>query len=327
MSEVTRAVRARRAARRCRPASTCSSCTWRTAICSPPSSRRSPTAASDEFGGDVHGRLRFPLEVLRAVRARVAAGQAALGAHLGDATGPRAAFPRRTSSSSRVPSATPESISSMSRPARPSPGRSRCTAACGRRPFADKVRNEIGIATMAVGNIYEPDHVNSIIASGRADLCAIARPHLANPAWTLDAAARLGYARAVVAAAVSLGPAAARAQPAARRAAAGRRRGAGEALRAKSMSESARERSRAATRSSPARAAASAPPSPRRSPREGARVSLVGRDAAAARGSGRTSSAERTAPSPIVARRHRRGIRAARPSPRRAASSARCTSW
>ena len=61
-------------------------------------------------------------------------------------------------------------------------------------PFADEIRNEIGIATMAVGNIYEPDHVNSIIASGRADLCAIARPHLANPAWTLEAAARQGYA-------------------------------------------------------------------------------------------------------------------------------------
>jgi anthraniloyl-CoA monooxygenase len=60
-------------------------------------------------------------------------------------------------------------------------------------PFADRIRNELGIATMAVGNIYEPDHVNSIIASGRADLCAIARPHLANPAWTLEAAARQGY--------------------------------------------------------------------------------------------------------------------------------------
>ena len=46
---------------------------------------------------------------------------------------------------------------------------------------------------MAVGNIYECDHVNSIIAAGRADLCAIARPHLANPAWTLEAAARQGY--------------------------------------------------------------------------------------------------------------------------------------
>ncbi len=61
-------------------------------------------------------------------------------------------------------------------------------------PFADKLRNELGIATMAVGNIYEPDHVNSIIAAGRADLCAIARPHLADPAWTLHAAALQGYA-------------------------------------------------------------------------------------------------------------------------------------
>jgi anthraniloyl-CoA monooxygenase len=60
-------------------------------------------------------------------------------------------------------------------------------------PFADAIRNEVGIATMAVGNIYEADHVNSIIASGRADLCAIARPHLANPSWTLHAAAELRY--------------------------------------------------------------------------------------------------------------------------------------
>src|SRR6266581_1779537 len=43
-------------------------------------------------------------------------------------------------------------------------------------PFADRIRNEVGIATMAVGAIFEPDHVNSIIASGRADLCALARP-------------------------------------------------------------------------------------------------------------------------------------------------------
>jgi anthraniloyl-CoA monooxygenase len=60
-------------------------------------------------------------------------------------------------------------------------------------PFADEIRNTVGIATMAVGNIYEPDHVNSIIAAGRADLCALARPHLTNPAWTLEAAARQGY--------------------------------------------------------------------------------------------------------------------------------------
>ena len=60
-------------------------------------------------------------------------------------------------------------------------------------PFADRIRNEAGIATIAVGAISEADHVNSIIAAGRADLCAIARPHLANPAWTLTEAARIGY--------------------------------------------------------------------------------------------------------------------------------------
>jgi anthraniloyl-CoA monooxygenase len=60
-------------------------------------------------------------------------------------------------------------------------------------PYADRIRNEIGVATMAVGNIFEPDHVNSIVAAGRADLCAIGRPHLSDPQWTLHAAAQLGY--------------------------------------------------------------------------------------------------------------------------------------
>ncbi len=46
-------------------------------------------------------------------------------------------------------------------------------------PFSDRIRNETGIATLAVGNIYEPDHVNSILMAGRADLCCLARPHLA----------------------------------------------------------------------------------------------------------------------------------------------------
>ena len=55
-------------------------------------------------------------------------------------------------------------------------------------PFSDFIRNTLKIPTIAVGNIYEPDHVNSIVASGRADLCAVARPHLANPSWTLQAA-------------------------------------------------------------------------------------------------------------------------------------------
>jgi 2,4-dienoyl-CoA reductase-like NADH-dependent reductase (Old Yellow Enzyme family) len=59
--------------------------------------------------------------------------------------------------------------------------KSRSMAACSRRPFSDKIRNEIHIPTIAVGAISEADHANSIIAAGRADLCAVARPHLADP--------------------------------------------------------------------------------------------------------------------------------------------------
>ena len=58
-------------------------------------------------------------------------------------------------------------------------------------PFADRIRNEIGISTIAVGAITDADQANSIIAAGRADLCAVARPHLADPAWTLHEAAKL----------------------------------------------------------------------------------------------------------------------------------------
>jgi anthraniloyl-CoA monooxygenase len=60
-------------------------------------------------------------------------------------------------------------------------------------PFSDQIRNEAQVSTMAVGNIYEPDHLNSILAAGRADLVALARPHLVDPMWTLRAAAQHGY--------------------------------------------------------------------------------------------------------------------------------------
>ena len=60
-------------------------------------------------------------------------------------------------------------------------------------PFADRIRQEAGIPTIAVGAISEADHANSILAAGRADLCAVARPHLANPNWTLTEAAKIGF--------------------------------------------------------------------------------------------------------------------------------------
>ncbi|PPR67164.1 MAG: NADPH dehydrogenase, partial [Alphaproteobacteria bacterium MarineAlpha1_Bin1] len=56
-------------------------------------------------------------------------------------------------------------------------------------PFSDQIRNEVGINTMAVGNITTADQVNTILAAGRADLVALARPHLVNPHFTLQAAA------------------------------------------------------------------------------------------------------------------------------------------
>ena len=60
-------------------------------------------------------------------------------------------------------------------------------------PFSDQIRNEAGVATLAVGAISEADHANSIVGAGRGDLCAIARPHLADAAWTLHEAARIGF--------------------------------------------------------------------------------------------------------------------------------------
>ena len=59
-------------------------------------------------------------------------------------------------------------------------------------PFSDRIRNETGIATMAVGNIYEADHANSILMAGRADLVAVGRPHLADPYWTLREGSKIG---------------------------------------------------------------------------------------------------------------------------------------
>ena len=70
---------------------------------------------------------------------------------------------------------------------------SRATRRSYQTPFSDQIRNEAGIPTIAVGNITEADQVNAIIAAGRADLCALARPHLTDPYWTLHAAAELGY--------------------------------------------------------------------------------------------------------------------------------------
>ena len=92
------------------------------------------------------------------------------------------------------------SAGQTSREARPVYGRMFQT------PFSDRIRNETGMATMAVGNIYEPDHVNSILMAGRADLVCLARPHLTDPYWTLHAAAALGDTRGSLAGALLARP-------------------------------------------------------------------------------------------------------------------------
>ena len=146
----------------------------------------------DDYGGALAQRLRYPLEVFAAVRAAWPAERpmsVRISAHdwveggitPGDAVEIARAF--------KVAGADMIDCSSgqVSAAQKPVYGRMYQT------PFADRVRNEAGIATIAVGAISEADHVNSIVAAGRADLCAVARPHLAHAAWTLDQAARIGY--------------------------------------------------------------------------------------------------------------------------------------
>jgi anthraniloyl-CoA monooxygenase len=148
---------------------------------------------TDEYGGSLENRLRYPLEVFRATRAVWPAGKpmsVRISAH--DWVGAAGIQPDDAVEVARHFAAAGAdlidvSAGQTSTTARPVYGRMFQT------PFSDRIRNDARLATMAVGNIYEPDHVNSILMAGRADLVCLARPHLANPYWTLHAALRLGY--------------------------------------------------------------------------------------------------------------------------------------
>ena len=146
----------------------------------------------DEYGGSLENRLRYPLEVFAAVRASWPADRpisVRISAHdwveggitPSDAVDIAKAF--KAAGADMIDCSSGQ----VSAAQKPTYGRMYQT------PFADRIRNEAGIATIAVGAISEADHVNSIISAGRADLCAVARPHLANPAWTLQEAAKIGY--------------------------------------------------------------------------------------------------------------------------------------
>jgi anthraniloyl-CoA monooxygenase len=146
----------------------------------------------DAFGGSLENRLRYPLEVFRAMRAVWPAHKpmsVRISAHdwLGDAgVTPQEAVKIAQAFVEAGADILDVSAGQTSPQARPVYGRMFQT------PFSDRIRNEAGIATMAVGNIYEPDHVNSILMAGRADLVCLARPHLSDPYWTLHAATDLG---------------------------------------------------------------------------------------------------------------------------------------
>lgn len=147
---------------------------------------------SDRYGGTVENRVRFPAEVVRAVRAampagmplsvRISASDWAQGG-LCDDDLIAIAQALHEVGADLLDVSTGQTVPWQ----KPVYGRMYQT------PFSDFIRNTLKIPTIAVGNIYEPDHVNSIVASGRADLCAVARPHLANPSWTLQAAAQLQH--------------------------------------------------------------------------------------------------------------------------------------
>ncbi len=148
---------------------------------------------ADEYGGSLKNSLRFPLEVFRAVRAvwpdskpisvRISAN---------DWMGAKGVTPQDAVAIAEVLKGEGVDMIDVSAgqttlEGKPVYGRMFQT------PFSDRIRNEAGIATLAVGNIYEPDHVNSILMAGRADLVCLARPHLADPYWTLHAAADAHY--------------------------------------------------------------------------------------------------------------------------------------
>ncbi|QNQ08675.1 bifunctional salicylyl-CoA 5-hydroxylase/oxidoreductase [Sphingomonas alpina] len=153
---------------------------------------------TDDYGGSLENRLRFPLEVFAAMRAAWPAGRpmsVRISAH--DWTGAAGVTPDEAVRIARAfadagADLIDVSAGQTSIEARPVYGRMFQT------PFSDQIRNEARLATMAVGNIFEPDHVNSILAAGRADLVALARPHLIDPMWTLRAAAMQGYGAVAV---------------------------------------------------------------------------------------------------------------------------------
>ena len=148
---------------------------------------------TDDYGGSLDNRLRFPLEVFAAMRmAWPAARPMSVRISATDWMGDAGITPAESVAIARAFTDAGADLIDVSAgqtwsAAKPVYGRMFQT------PYADRIRNEAGCATMAVGNIFEPDHANAILAGGRADLVALGRPHLVDPMWTLRAAAAAEY--------------------------------------------------------------------------------------------------------------------------------------
>lgn len=146
----------------------------------------------DEYGGSLENRLRYPLEVFAAMRAVWPAEKPmSVRISANDWVGEDGVTPQEAVEIAKAFRAAGADIIDVSAgqtstEAKPVYGRMFQT------PFSDRIRNEAGIPTMAVGNIYEADHANSILIAGRADLVAVGRPHLADPYWLHHEAARIG---------------------------------------------------------------------------------------------------------------------------------------
>ena len=154
-------------------------------------------AREDEYGGSLENRMRYPLEVFAAMRAiwpeekpmsvRISAN---------DWVGDEGVTPEDAVDIARMFTKAGADLIDVSAgqtttDAKPVYGRMFQT------PFSDRIRNDAGIKTMAVGNIFEADHANSILMAGRADLVAVGRPHLADPYWTLHESSKIGDRHAV----------------------------------------------------------------------------------------------------------------------------------
>ena len=147
---------------------------------------------TDNYGGSLENRMRYPLEVFAAMRSAWPSEKPmSVRISANDWAGDAAVTPEEAVEIAAMFEAAGADIIDVSAgqtstQAQPVYGRMFQT------PFSDRIRNEKGIKTMAVGNIYEPDHVNSILMAGRADLVCLARPHLSDPYWTLHAATEIG---------------------------------------------------------------------------------------------------------------------------------------